>query len=148
MGGAFWSLAGSLFGWGASKVAQLMANRAITVGIGSGAITAGVVTLDDLRNQAALQAGATGPQGLEEAARTVARMLGLGGDRVLWPVSNRTGLLIPAKYFHLSLVTGRAWITSTYISTRRRRFTRRRWGGYGRGSWGGRGGAGNTTVVT
>jgi hypothetical protein len=63
-------------------------------------------------------------------------MLGLGGDQVLWPVNRRTGALIPPLYFHIDLVRGRAWYSSRYVSTRRRRgFGRwnRSWSGWGRG---------------
>lgn len=145
-----WQLVGGLIGMAASKLGQFAASRGISIGIGIGGVAAGsALTIDELRQQATLLAGNTGPQGLEEAARMAARMLGLGGDRVLWPISNRTGQLIVPKYFHISLVQGRAWYTSTYVSSRRgRRFGggfRRRWGGYGGGRW--RGGGQGTTIV-
>lgn len=129
----------------ASKLGQFAASRGISIGIGIGGVAAGsALTIDELRQQAILLAGNSGPQALEESARMAARMLGLGGDRVLWPISNRTGQLIVPKYFHISLVQGRAWYTSTYTSSKnRRRFGgfRRRWGGYGAGRWSRGGGA-------
>lgn len=143
-----WQLVGALVGFAASKFGSMVANRGIAIGIGIGGVGAGAaLSLDELRGQATLLAGNSGPQALEEAARMAARMLGLGGDRVLWPISNRTGQLIVPKYFHVSLVQGRAWYTSTYVSARRgRRFgSRGRWGGFGRGRW--NRGNGGTTIV-
>jgi len=151
MGGGFFGLIGSLIGAAAVKLSQLVMQRGVQIGIGIGGAAAGAgVQLGDLREQAALLAGNTGPQGLEEAARTAARMLGLGGDRVLWPISNRTGQLIIPRYFVIDLIKGRAWYIQRYFSRRSARgrfgFGRRRFsGGWGRGSW--RGGQGPAATI-
>jgi hypothetical protein len=116
-----WALLGRLIGFAAQRLGTGLAG-AISVRTVATAVGAGLagVSLEELRDQAALHAGATGSQGLEEAARTAARMLGLGGDQVLWPVNRRTGALIPPIYFTIDLVRGRAWYHSRYTSSRRR----------------------------
>jgi hypothetical protein len=132
-----WALLGRLIGFAAARVGSLAANPAAlrTVATFVGIDLAGI-SIDELRNQASLHAGNTGPQGLEEAARTAARMLGLGGDQVLWPINRRTGQLIPPLFFTIDFVKGRAWYHSR-LHPRRNRFGRfgRRWPGYGRGGW-------------
>lgn len=134
-----WGLLGRLIGFAAGVIGPRLGGMiSIRSVVGIAGAEAGIITLENLRSQAALHAGATGPQGLEEAARTAARMLGLGGDAVLWPVNRRTGQLIPPIYFTIDLVRGRAWYHSRYVSSRRRRFGfrgRGRWGGFGGGNW-------------
>lgn len=106
-----------------------MARRAV-IAVGAAAAGEIAVNLQDLRNQAQVLAGASDIQALDEAARTAARMLGLDGSHVLWPM-DRLGNHIAPKYFHVDLIKGRAWYTATYTK-RRRRFGRFR----GRFGWG------------
>jgi hypothetical protein len=124
-----WPLLGRLIGWAAARLGTAVSGtNAIRTLIGVGIGEGGYITIEKLREQAALHAGNTGGQGLEEAARAAARMLGLGGDQVLWPVNRRTGQLIPPIYFTIDLVRGRAWYHSSLH--KRRRFGG--FGGYGR----------------
>lgn len=96
--------------------------------VAGGSAVAALVTLSDLREQAVIEAGASDPQALDEAARTAARMLGLDGSEVLWP-SDRLGNQINPKYFHVNLSNGQAWYTAEYFSRKSvRRFRRRRFG--------------------
>lgn len=56
---------------------------------------------------------------LTETAHTVARMLGLDGSEVLWPVHRRgenQGMPIEPLYFTMDLTNGRAWYSSKYHS--------------------------------
>lgn len=56
---------------------------------------------------------------LNETAHTVARMLGLDGSEVLWPVHRRgdnQGMPIEPLYFTMDLTNGRAWYSSKYHS--------------------------------
>lgn len=73
------------------------------------------MTLNDLRERAVVEAGASDPQALDEAARTAARMLGMDGSQILWPM-DRLGNKIAPKYFHVDLIKGRAWYTAEYFS--------------------------------
>lgn len=106
-----WLLIGRLVTWALARKVVLATSGA--------AVGEAWVTLDGLRSQAAVEAGASDIQALDEAARTAARLLGLDGSHVLWPM-DRLGNHIAPKYFHVDLVKGRAWFTATY--TKRRRF--------------------------
>lgn len=117
-----WELVGQLIKWAVQKAFLTPGGAALTTGA--------AVTLQNLRDQAAVIAGASDIQALDEAARTAARMLGLDGSEVLWPM-DRLGNRIAPKYFHVDLTKGRAWYTSEYFSRksvrvlgrRRRRFS-------------------------
>lgn len=117
-----WQLVGQLIKWAVTKMFTTPGGAAATTGI--------TISLANLRDQAAVIAGGSDIQALDEAARTAARMLGLDGSEVLWPM-DRLGNRIAPKYFHVDLTKGRAWYTSEYFSrksvrTLGRRFGRRR----------------------
>lgn len=118
-----WELIGALIKFGAQALWGTP--------LRAGATTAALLTLDDLRNQARVLAGASDIQALDEAARTAARMLGLDGSEVLWPM-DKLGNRIAPKYFHVDLQKGRAWYTSEYFSRKSVRTLGRR---FGRGSY-------------
>lgn len=111
-----WVLIGRLVQWA-------MANKATT----AVTATSTALTLQGLRDRAAVEAGASDIQALDEAARTSARMLGLDGSQVLWPM-DRLGNSIAPKYFHLDLIKGRAWYTSEYFSRKSVKVLGRRFG--------------------
>lgn len=115
-----WELVGQLVKWAIT----VLATRSVQ---GGAALGAGVVTLQQLRDQAAIIAGASDIQALDEAARTAARMLGLDGSEVLWPM-DRLGNRIAPKYFHVDLIKGRAWYTAEYFSRKSVRTLGRRFG--------------------
>lgn len=118
--GGMWELVGVLVRWAIT----LIATRPLT----AGATAIGTaVTLQGLRDQAQVVAGASDIQALDEAARTAARMLGLDGSEVLWPM-DRLGNRIAPKYFHVDLLKGRAWYTAEYFSRKSIRFLGRRRG--------------------
>lgn len=116
-----WQLVGLLVKWAAQKLATPQ---------GAAGATAIALTLEDMRNQARIFAGASDIQALDEAARTAARMLGLDGSEVLWPM-DRLGNRIAPKYFHVDLLKGRGWFTAEYFSRKSVRTLGRR---FGRGS--------------
>lgn len=114
-----WELVGSLIRWAII--------RAVTTPTGAAVTTGAAITLTQLRDQAQVVAGASDIQALDEAARTAARMLGLDGSEVLWPM-DRLGNRIAPKYFHVDLLKGRAWYTSEYFSRKSVRALGRRRG--------------------
>jgi len=114
-----WELVGQLIKWAATILWGTPAR--------AGATTAIALTLEDLRNQARVMAGASDIQALDEAARTAARMLGLDGSEVLWPM-DKLGNRIAPKYFHVDLTKGRAWYTAEYFSRKSVRTLGRRFG--------------------
>lgn len=114
-----WQLVGQLIKWAVTKIASTPGGAALG--------TATLVKLEDLRSQAALYAGNSDIQALDEAARTAARMLGLDGSEVLWPM-DRLGNRIAPKYFHVDLQKGRAWYTAEYFSRKSVRVLGRRFG--------------------
>lgn len=109
---------------------------ALTAGAGfAGAGLTDVINLDWLRQESIRVAPGSDPEALEEAARTAARLLGLAGDEVLWPMS-RNGTFIIPRYLTIDIARGRAWYSTRHYSRksamafgRRRRFGGRRWGG-------------------
>lgn len=103
-----WLLVGRLVLWAKA----LSTGSKVAIGIGGAEVA---VTLNDLRERAKVEAGASDIQALDEAARTAARMLGMDGSEVLWPM-DRLGNHIAPKYFHVDLMKGRAWFTSQYFS--------------------------------
>lgn len=113
-----WQLVGQLVKWAMQKLATPQ---------GAAGVTAIALTLEDLRNQARVLAGASDIQALDEAARTAARMLGLDGSEILWPM-DRLGNRIAPKYFHVDLLKGRAWYTAEYFSRKSVRTLGRRFG--------------------
>lgn len=115
-----WQLVGQLIKWAVTKIASTPGGAALG--------TATLVKLEDLRSQAALMAGGSDIQALDEAARTAARMLGLDGSEVLWPM-DRLGNRIAPKYFHVDLQKGRAWYTAEYFSRKSVRVLGRRYSG-------------------
>lgn len=115
-----WELVGQLVKWAVG----VLASRSVQGGI---AIGAGAISLQGLRDQAQILAGASDIQALDEAARTAARMLGLDGSEVLWPM-DRLGNRIAPKYFHVDLIKGRAWYTAEYFSRKSVRVLGRRRG--------------------
>lgn len=119
-----WQLVGQLIKWAVQKMFTTPGGAAATTGI--------TISLANLRDQAAVIAGGSDIQALDEAARTAGRMLGLDGSEVLWPM-DRLGNRIAPKYFHVDLTKGRAWYTAEYFSRKSvrvlgRRFGRRRFG--------------------
>lgn len=109
----------------------LAASRGVQLAAG-GALVADFINLDWLRQQAIKIAPGSDRAALEQAARTAATLLGLAGDEVLWPVHRRGALQgepITPMYLVVDLTKGRAWFSSRYSSTRRRRFGFRRFGG-------------------
>lgn len=78
-----------------------------------------------LRQQALRVAPGAPPVALEEAARWVARMVGLGGDKLFWPrykSGPNAGKPVPPMYMVLDFTTGEAWITvKKPLTTKRRR---------------------------
>lgn len=127
-----WLLVGRLL----TYAHRLLSSRAVQT-VGLGVAISDVVNLDMLRAEALRQAGTSDPQALDEAARTAARLLGLDGSEVLWPISRRTGQQIVPKYLTIDLQKGRAWYTDTYNSSNYvRKLKRGRFGGARRfGSW-------------
>lgn len=111
-----WLLVARLIAWAAAK--------RVAIGVAAGTVGT-VVTLQDLRDRATIEAGASDIQALDEAARTTARMLGLDGSQVLWPM-DRLGNPIAPKYFHVDLTKGRAWFTAEYFSRKSVRMLGRR----------------------
>lgn len=97
------------------------------------AVTA--VTLNDLRQAAIVEAPQSDPAALEEAARTAARLLGLSGDEILWPVHGRrhaqAGEPINPRYLVVDLQRGRGWFMESYVS--RKALNRARFSGNRRG---------------
>lgn len=98
------------------------------------AVTA--VTLNDLRQAAIVEAPQSDPAALEEAARTAARLLGLQGDEILWPVHGRrhaqAGEPINPRYLVVDLHRGRGWFMESYTSRRAMRRAQMR--GWSRGT--------------
>jgi len=127
------------------------ASRGVQMAAG-GAIVADFLNLDWLRTQAIKIAPGSDRAAIEQAARMAASLLGLAGDEVLWPVHRRGALQgepITPMYLVVDLTKGRAWFSSRYNSTKRRRFGFRRFSGYRRyGLWN-RGGAqsGSVSVI-
>lgn len=83
------------------------------------ALIAGTLTLDEIIDSVKEDAPESDEQALRETAHTVARMLGLDGSEVLWPVHMRgeeKGSPIDPVYFTMNLATGRAWYSSNYHS--------------------------------
>lgn len=97
-----WLLVGRLIQWAIAQRTGL-------------AVGTTIVTLQGLRDRAQVEAGASDIQALDEAARTAARMLGLDGSQILWPM-DRLGNKIAPKYFHVDLLKGRGWFTAEYNS--------------------------------
>jgi len=104
------------------------------VPIGVGLAVADVINLDMLRRDALNLAPGSDPEAIEEAARTAARLLGLEGDEVLWPVT-RQGTPIVPHYLTVDLTKGRAWYSSRHYSKKsvNSAFRRGRGRGFGRG---------------
>lgn len=117
-----WKLVGELVRWAAQKLATPQ---------GAAGVTAIALTLEDFRNQAKVLAGASDIQALDEAARTAARLLGLDGSEVLWPM-DKLGNRIAPKYLHIDLLKGRAWFTAEYFSRKSVRVLGRRFSFRGR----------------
>lgn len=84
-------------------------------GAAGGIIGSDIINLDWLRRESFKIAPGSDAVALEEAARTVARMLNLSGDEVLWP-RTRTGDPIAPKYLTIDLGRGRAWYHTKYYS--------------------------------
>lgn len=101
------------------------------------AVTA--VTLNDLRQAAVVEAPQSDPAALEEAARTAARLLGLQGEEILWPVHGprhaQAGEPINPRYLVVDLTRGRGWFLEQYTSrkTVRRALSRGARRGWARG---------------
>jgi len=140
-----WWLVGRLI----TAARALAASRGVQLAAG-GIVAADLINLDWLRAQGIRIAPGSDRAAIEQAARTAAQLLGMAGDEVLWPVHRRGALQgepITPMYLVVDLTKGRAWFSSRYKSTRRR-FFRRRFGGYRR--WGGgysRGGGTSSVVV-
>lgn len=126
----------------------LAASRGVQLAAG-GALVADFINLNWLEQQAIKIAPGSDKAAIVQAARNAAVLLGLAGDEVLWPVHRRGALqgeAITPMYLTVDLTKGRAWFSSRYRSTKRRRsFGRYR-------SWGGRpyysrGGGGTSSVV-
>lgn len=84
---------------------------AAAIGAG-GAALGDFINIDVLRQQAVKLAPTSDPEALEEAARTLIRMLGLDGSDVIFPPGGATNW----NYYHMDMRTGRAWFTRSYIS--------------------------------
>lgn len=110
-----WWLVGRLVMRFAGRVAASRAG--VIAGV---AVTA--VTLNDLRNAATVEAPQSDPAALNEAAITAARLLGLQGDEILWPVHGRrhaqAGEPIQPRYLVVDLHRGRGWFMESYTSRR------------------------------
>jgi hypothetical protein len=88
-----------------------VAGTSLVVGAGLG--------IDQIIDMVREDAPESDEQALRETAHTVARMLGLDGSEVLWPVHMRgdeKGQPIDPVYFTMNLSTGRAWYSSNYHS--------------------------------
>lgn len=118
---------------------------ALTAGAGfAGAALTDVINLDFLRQESIRIAPGSDPEALEEAARTAARLLGLAGDEVLWPMS-RNGTFIVPRYLTIDIARGRAWYSTRHYSRKSAMaLGRRRWWKPRRFS---RGSAGTSNVV-
>lgn len=103
-----WPLVGRLI----TTAAGIGRSRAGQTGLA--VVIADFINLDWLRKEAFKAAGFSDPQALEEAARTAARMLGMDGSTVLWPVSK--GRQVEPNFFVVNLKTGRAWYLERYTS--------------------------------
>lgn len=91
---------------------------AIGIAVGTSLIT-DAVNLDWLMAEAIRVAPGSDQAGIIQAAQTAARMLGLGGEEVLWPVHQRgpnAGEFITPRYFTLDIVQGRAWYSGKHYS--------------------------------
>lgn len=122
--------AGSFFG----LVGRIM--LAITAVENAGQIVSGGgIDLPFLRRTALAVAPGAPAVALEEAARWVARMLSLGGDKIFWP-RKRDGHPIIPQFMVLDFTTGEAWLTQSKPLVRRRQRKTYRRGGRG-GGWGG-----------
>lgn len=88
----------------------LMASRGVQIGVGAAGI-ADVLNIDVLRREAVRLAPTSDPEALEEAARQILRMLGIDGSDVRGPKN-----IADWNYFHMSMQTGQAWFTRSYIS--------------------------------
>lgn len=118
----------------------LAASRGVQLAAG-GAVVSDFLNLDWFNQQAIKIAPGSDKAAIVDAARLAARLLGLAGDEVLWPVHRRGALQgepITPMYLVVDLTKGRAWFSSRYKSTKRRRFFRpyrSRWvGGWNRGA--------------
>jgi hypothetical protein len=93
-----WWLVARLVAWALAKRAAVALGTGVLIGEAA-------VSLQDLRDRAQVEAGASDIQALDEAARTAARMLGLDGSQILWPM-DRLGNHIAPKFFHVDLQKG------------------------------------------
>lgn len=84
--------------------------RGVQIGVGAAGI-ADVLNIDVLRREAVKLAPTSDPEALEEAARQILRMLGIDGSDVRGPKK-----IEDWNYFHMSMQTGQAWFTRSYIS--------------------------------
>lgn len=107
--------------------------------VGGGLAAADFLNLDWLLQQGIKIAPGSDRAAIVGAAELAARLLGLGGDEVLWPVHGprhaQAGEPIVPRYMVLDLTRGRAWYTERYFSFKsvkaaRRGGSRR---GFGRG---------------
>lgn len=107
--------------------------------VGGGLAAADFLNLDWLMAQGIKIAPGSDQAAITEAAHTAARLLGLGGDEILWPVHGprhaQAGEPIVPRYLVVDLNRGRAWYTERYFSRksvmRSRGFGQRR--GFSRG---------------
>lgn len=103
----------------------------------TGLAIADVINLDFLRQEAIKLAPGSGQEGIENAARTAARLLGLNGEEVLWPTHRRgpqAGEPIIPRYLTIDLIQGRAWYSSRHNTYRAIQSANRRGWNRGRNS--------------
>lgn len=102
-----------------NAMAKAAANKgAIGLAVGT-SLVADSINMDWLLQESARVAPGSEQAGIIQAAQTAARMLGLGGEEVLWPTHQRgpnAGEFITPRYFTLDLVQGRAWYSGKHYS--------------------------------
>lgn len=98
--------------------------------VGGGMAAADFLNLDWLMQQGIKIAPGSDQAAIVEAAHTAARLLGLSGDEVLWPVHGprhaQAGEPIVPRYLVVDLNRGRAWYTERYWTTKAVRAMRRK----------------------
>lgn len=97
---------------------QFVQSKAGQLVLGAGGIAIGdAINIDMLRQQAVKLAPTSDPEALEEASRSVMRMLALDGSDVIFPPGGPKNW----NYFHMDMRTGRSWFTRKYISAKGQR---------------------------
>lgn len=102
-----------------SQVMSSRGGQMLTRAAPPAGLIAATLTIDEIIDSVKEDAPESDEAALRETAHTVARMLGLDGSEVLWPVHMRgeeKGSPIDPVYFTMNLATGRAWYSSNYHS--------------------------------